>query len=143
MKTIQVKTALTIAAALAVLSLGNQLQAQSADWGPGGRGFGPGPGTFVDENGDGINDLAPDADGDGIPNGMDEDYVRPATGAGYGPGGQGAGGFGSSHEWGGYGPHDGAGHLGARPADGTGFGPGDCTVENPQGIRRQGNRPGK
>ena len=30
---------------------------------------------FVDENGDGINDLAPDADGDGIPNGMDEDYV--------------------------------------------------------------------
>jgi len=30
---------------------------------------------FVDENGDGYNDLAPDADGDGIPNGMDEDYV--------------------------------------------------------------------
>ena len=30
---------------------------------------------FVDENGDGFNDNAPDADGDGIPNGMDEDYV--------------------------------------------------------------------
>jgi len=29
---------------------------------------------FVDENGDGYNDNAPDADGDGIPNGMDEDY---------------------------------------------------------------------
>ena len=30
---------------------------------------------FVDENGDGFNDNAPDADGDGIPNGMDEDYT--------------------------------------------------------------------
>jgi hypothetical protein len=29
---------------------------------------------FIDENGDGFNDNAPDADGDGIPNGMDEDY---------------------------------------------------------------------
>ncbi|HID40019.1 MAG TPA: hypothetical protein EYP36_10965 [Calditrichaeota bacterium] len=29
---------------------------------------------FVDENGDGYNDNAPDHDGDGIPNGMDEDY---------------------------------------------------------------------
>ena len=36
--------------------------------------------NFIDENGDGYNDNAPDADGDGIPNGMDEDYVR--TGAG-------------------------------------------------------------
>ncbi len=32
-----------------------------------------GPG-FVDENGDGFNDNAPDHDGDGIPNGQDEDY---------------------------------------------------------------------
>ena len=32
--------------------------------------------NFVDENGDGFHDLAPDADGDGIPNGMDEDYAR-------------------------------------------------------------------
>ena len=30
---------------------------------------------FVDVNGDGINDNAPDADGDGIPNGMDPDYT--------------------------------------------------------------------
>lgn len=29
---------------------------------------------FVDENGDGYNDNAPDHDGDGIPNGRDEDY---------------------------------------------------------------------
>lgn len=31
---------------------------------------------FVDENGDGYNDLSPDADGDGIPNGQDPDYIR-------------------------------------------------------------------
>jgi len=30
---------------------------------------------FVDANGDGYNDNAPDADGDGIPNGMDADYT--------------------------------------------------------------------
>ncbi len=30
---------------------------------------------FVDENGDGYNDNAPDQDGDGIPNGQDEDYT--------------------------------------------------------------------
>lgn len=30
---------------------------------------------FVDANGDGYNDNAPDADGDGIPNGRDEDYT--------------------------------------------------------------------
>ncbi len=29
---------------------------------------------FVDENGDGFNDNAPDHDGDGIPNGLDPDY---------------------------------------------------------------------
>lgn len=37
---------------------------------------------FVDEDGDGFNDLAPDADGDGIPNGLDPDYVRPEDGTG-------------------------------------------------------------
>ncbi|MFH0734475.1 MAG: hypothetical protein V1773_09380 [bacterium] len=31
---------------------------------------------FVDINGDGINDYAPDHDGDGIPNGLDPDYKR-------------------------------------------------------------------
>lgn len=30
---------------------------------------------FVDLNGDGINDNAPDADGDGIPNGIDPDFT--------------------------------------------------------------------
>jgi len=36
------------------------------------RGAGKG---FVDENNDGINDNAPDADGDGVPNGQDPDYA--------------------------------------------------------------------
>ena len=32
---------------------------------------------FVDEDGDGFNDNAPDHDGDGIPNGLDPDYKGP------------------------------------------------------------------
>lgn len=32
--------------------------------------------AFVDADEDGINDNAPDADGDGIPNGQDADFVR-------------------------------------------------------------------
>jgi hypothetical protein len=39
--------------------------------------------AFVDENGDGINDLAKDADSDGIPNGQDPDWAKPADGTGY------------------------------------------------------------
>ncbi|MFH0883698.1 MAG: hypothetical protein V2A56_11985 [bacterium] len=37
---------------------------------------------FVDLNGDGFNDNAPDLDGDGIPNGQDSDFVRPLDGSG-------------------------------------------------------------
>jgi hypothetical protein len=117
------------------------------------QGFGPGNAggdcPFIDENGDGFNDLAPDADGDGIPNGQDPDYVKPEDGTGaqlrngQGPGngngvfgeglanafahmhaykGEGPGqGQGQSHA---YGPGDGTG-FGTGPADGTGFGPGD------------------
>ncbi|MBD3383884.1 hypothetical protein GF407_03055 [candidate division KSB1 bacterium] len=44
------------------------------------------PNGFVDENGDGLNDNAPDADGDGIPNGQDEDYEPPRDGRGWGRG---------------------------------------------------------
>jgi len=38
--------------------------------------------AFVDENGDGINDLARDHDGDGVPNGQDPDWVKPEDGTG-------------------------------------------------------------
>jgi len=42
---------------------------------------------FVDANGDGYNDNAPDADGDGIPNGMDPDYTGAKMHNGNGRGG--------------------------------------------------------
>ena len=32
--------------------------------------------SFIDEDGDGYNDNAPDHDGDGIPNGLDPDYQK-------------------------------------------------------------------
>lgn len=32
--------------------------------------------NFVDEDGDGYNDNAPDHDGDGIPNGLDPDWLK-------------------------------------------------------------------
>lgn len=134
-----------------ILALGILLTAGLAN----AQGFGPGDGSgdcpFIDENGDGFNDLAPDADGDGIPNGQDPDYVKPEDGTdsqmrkgqaalqGNGFFGRGLGqalaymhaymsegpgqGQGQSHA---YGPGDGTG-LGTGPADGTGFGPGDGT----------------
>ncbi len=37
---------------------------------------------FIDLNNDGYNDNAPDADGDGIPNGQDPDYTRQSNGKG-------------------------------------------------------------
>lgn len=129
-------SAITLLALLAITLFAVTAQAE---------GFGPGSGdgvcNFVDEDGDGFNDLAPDADGDGIPNGLDDDYV---------PAGDGTG---SQHQWGRgstvegpmkmlgfvfmnsgefagqghrYGPGDGSGD-GTGPADGTGFGPGDGT----------------
>jgi hypothetical protein len=113
-----------------------------------GDGVGSGNGVcqFVDEDGDGFNDLAPDADGDGIPNGLDPDYVPAADGEGnrhmYKKGqvsddGSDEGliaGFGATEKVAGdglrsgnaYGLGDGTG-SGVGPADGTGFGPGDGT----------------
>ena len=140
----------------------------------GAQGFGPGDGTgecqFIDEDGDGFNDLAPDADGDGIPNGQDPDYVRPEDGAGnqlrhqygkLGEVGDIAQGFGHAYaqmnaykgegpgQGGGlnhaYGPGDGSG-TGVGPADGTGFGPGDgtgdCDGDGAGGVngKRSGRR---
>ncbi|MBC8423085.1 hypothetical protein H8E07_03085 [bacterium] len=124
------------------------------------QGFGPGEGqgegvcNFIDEDGDGFNDLAPDADGDGIPNGLDPDYVRPGDGTGNQ--------FGADHETGlfcrsfgedamgimhrfgfSYGPGDGTGD-GACPGDGSGFGPGSGTGEhNDNGHGNGGNLDGR
>ena len=94
------------------------------------RGNGHGICQFVDEDGDGFNDLAPDADGDGIPNGLDEDYVKPEDGTGqkyaWGQSEELFGHFGegeASGDMNNYGPGDGTGTA-VGPNDGTGFGPG-------------------
>ncbi len=42
--------------------------------------------NFVDANGDGYNDNAPDHDGDGIPNGQEKDWQKPQDGSGATPG---------------------------------------------------------
>jgi hypothetical protein len=53
---------------------------QGAGQGRGRFGVANGPGSFVDADGDGINDLAPDTDGDGVINHLDDDYQRPGLG---------------------------------------------------------------
>jgi hypothetical protein len=137
------------------------------------QGFGPGAGNgecqFIDEDGDGFNDLAPDADGDGIPNGQDPDWVKPEDGTGYQHqygklGETGGGPFGFGHvfayaqafAWKGangvgqatgpghaYGPGDGTGTA-VGPNDGTGFGPGegtgDCDGAGGVNAERKGRR---
>ena len=73
------RTRNVLLAAFALLSLviltTPAIQAQTCD----------GTGTnFIDLNGDGFNDNAPDHDNDGIPNGLDADYVKNAQdGSGY------------------------------------------------------------
>ena len=103
-------------------------------------GNGHGICQFVDEDGDGFNDLAPDADGDGIPNGLDPDYVKPEDGTGmqymwgqseelFGHFGEGEGdGEMKMHQ---YGPGDGTGPVGPNE-DGTGFGPGTGSGDCPE-----------
>ena len=66
------KTILTSLVLLGIAVLFNPVAAQTT-----GHGIG-----FVDVDGDGFNDNAPDADGDGIPNGMDDDYVSNNGGSG-------------------------------------------------------------
>ncbi|MGD9546249.1 MAG: hypothetical protein AB7V45_01755 [Candidatus Krumholzibacteriia bacterium] len=122
------KTTLTILLSLLLVGiLAGGALAQS------GPGSGDGVCNFIDEDGDGFNDLAPDADGDGIPNGLDPDYVKPEDGTGsrhgwgryarlmvqaFGEGGSMAGEGGNR-----FGPGDGTG-TGVGPADHAGFGPG-------------------
>ena len=121
-------------AIVAVAAFGSPVFAQF----DGGYGFNVG--GFLDENGDGFNDLAPDADGDGIPNGVDPDYAPPMDGTGYrlnADTGCGDDGFmyRENLRWkhrtvsAGFGPGDGTGYgRGNGPADGTGYGPGDTCV---------------
>ena len=117
----QVLTAMIMMAALSMFAISSPAYAQSM-----GGEWGNGPGEFVDENGDGFNDLAPDADGDGIPNAYDEDFVAPQDGSGAGFGGNGGSGSGPAD-----GSGSGAGN-GSRPGNGgvgPGDGSGDCDLE--------------
>jgi len=108
---------------------------------------------FVDNNGDGYNDNAPDHDGDGIPNGVDPDYTGPklqrnkfvdlnGDGINDNAGRGKRGGKGSKS---GYGPGNGTGNKGVGPKNGTGYGPGDCTQPGTgtQGTNGRGYRGGK
>lgn len=103
---------------------------------------------FVDKNGDGYNDNAPDADGDGIPNGLDPDYTGPKNRMSKGAKGftdlngdgindniQTRNGNKGNNRKGGYGPGDGTGNKGIGPKDGTGNGPktGGCDGTGPKG----------
>lgn len=101
--------------------------------------------NFVDANGDGYNDNAPDADGDGIPNGLDPDYTGAKlqknkfvdlNGDGINDN---AGQKGRKNGKGGYGPQDGIGNKGVGPKNGTGNGAGSGTA-NCDGTGPKGNR---
>ncbi len=100
--------------------------------------------NFVDKNGDGYNDNAPDHDGDGIPNGVDPDYTGPKyqkgkfvdlNGDGINDNAvRGKGKHGNKATMKGFGPSNGTGNNGVGPKDGTGNGPGTC---NPTGTGTQ------
>ena len=74
MKKLNLIAILTLSLLVALVTMPVGLNAQSSTTQHGSH--------FVDVNGDGYNDNAPDADGDGIPNGQDPDYVRLGAGRG-------------------------------------------------------------
>ncbi|KAA3610068.1 MAG: hypothetical protein D8M58_07480 [Calditrichaeota bacterium] len=123
---------------------------------------------FVDENGDGYNDNAPDDDGDGIPNGQDEDYTGPKLRQGNGKGFVDADGDGindNAMDDDGDGipngqdadfvrPQDGSGRQNKNgkggqgkgmkgSGNGSGLGTGDCDGTGPKGNKRNKGNGGK
>jgi hypothetical protein len=122
---------------------------------------------FVDEDGDGYNDNAPDQDGDGIPNGLDPDFVGKRSGfvdldgdgindnvmrgrkAGRGMRGLLGPGNGVMNRGRGNadgGPDKGMGNPGQRPQDPRGMGPsqnpGQGPGERPDNGEKNGSRGG-
>ncbi len=79
--------------------------------------------SFVDEDGDGINDNAvKPEDGTGLKTMTKKGNMDKSSGNKYGPG-------------------DGTGNDGIGPKDGTGYGPGDCTTpEAVSGTKRGGRK---
>ena len=95
---------------------------------------------FVDENGDGINDLLRDSDGDGVPNCQDPDWAPPRDGSGY-HGGNGNGGGGPRGFLGSRAGFRGAGRgmsRGAFRGARGGFGTGVCDGTGPKGNTGRG-----
>lgn len=127
--------ALTVAL-WAALALPASLSAQTDTDQPAPVQHGP---NFVDENGDGYNDNAPDHDGDGIPNGKDPDWIRPADGTGK-QNGKAWRGVGSQGK--GKGLQNGmANGIRQRLRDGRGLncsGTGECTGTGSQGSASRG-----
>lgn len=104
---------------------------------------------FEDKNGDGFNDNAPDHDGDGIPNGLDPDWLalknKNAKGRFVDLDGDGikdnpGKGKGKMNK-GGYGPGDGTGNKGVGPKNGTGNSHGESSTTQTQ--TRGGKKWGK
>ncbi len=141
---------------------GNRFQTKSAvkTQANGQHGIG-----FVDANGDGYNDNAPDADGDGIPNGMDPDYTGAKMHNGNGRGGfvdaDGDGINDNAMDADGDGipngmdpdyvrPQDGSGQKNGQgrgngqqmrgAGNGTGLGTGDCDGTGPKGNGKRGKK---
>lgn len=118
------KQILSLTLAIAVLALLTTLNSNTALAQTGGNQFGKGApqqwGPFDD-------------DGDGIPNGLDPDYVRPKDGTGHQFGKLNGRGYG-------YGPGYGWGNQGIGPRDGSGYGPGTgtCDGTGPKGKGRGG-----
>lgn len=95
---------------------------------------------FIDENGDGINDLIRDYDGDGIPNCQDPDWVPPKDATGY-QGGNGNGGKGVHGLFGNRAGFFGGGlslHKGAFRQGRMSLGRGVCDGTGPKGSSRRG-----
>lgn len=145
------KTRVLLILAALLMAAATTAQAGTDGYGPGN----PAAGTC-------INPLAPDDDGDGIPNGLDPDYVRPLDGTGRQLGRNAASRVPLRWTWmrmnpffglamlapmgpEGWGPGDGTGNGGVGPQDGTGYGPGpygdgDCDGGGPHGLVRRAGR---
>lgn len=126
----QFLTVIMMMGALNLMALAAPAMAQGGQWGNG-------PGEYIDENGDGFNDLAPDADNDGIPNKFDDDYEKPQDGSGAGYGAN----KGSEN-----GPSDGTGYKhqsrnASRRANwGTKAGEGKGICTNPEDANYKANK---
>ncbi|HOI30458.1 MAG TPA: hypothetical protein PLZ15_11945 [Melioribacteraceae bacterium] len=105
---------------------------------------------FVDKNGDGYNDNAPDHDGDGIPNGLDPDYLAlknknahgrfvDLDGDGIKDNASGKGRKGKMGQ-GGIGPADGTGNKGIGKKYGNSDGTGDPAQNTNRGGKKWGKK---